>query len=88
MIDIVLNICFGVLGLATCLVLIRIVRGPTTADRILGLETLSAIAASTIAVYGVHSHLSLYVDIAIALGLVSFLATAAFARYLLSVGRP
>ncbi len=84
MIEIATDISFGLLGLAALFTLIRIARGPTLADRILGLEILSGIGAGFVASYAVHSGLTLYADVAIVLPLLSFLATAALARYLLS----
>jgi multicomponent Na+:H+ antiporter subunit F len=84
MMEIATDISFVLLGLAALFTLIRIARGPTLADRILGLETLSGIGAGFIASYAAHSGLTLYADIAIALILVSLLPTASLARYLLS----
>ncbi|MTI18941.1 sodium:proton antiporter [Rhodobacteraceae bacterium RKSG542] len=65
----------------------RIIKGPTLPDRIIGLDTLVAVAIGLIATIGIHSGYSLYVDIALALGLVGFLATVAFARFVLNRGR-
>jgi multicomponent Na+:H+ antiporter subunit F len=63
------------------------VRGPTLADRILGLDTLTVLAIGLIGTFALRTGLYLYADIAIALALVGFLSTVAFARYLLSRGR-
>jgi multicomponent Na+:H+ antiporter subunit F len=65
----------------------RIIKGPTLPDRILGLDMLVAIAIGFIAVIGIKTGFTLYVDVAIALGLVGFLATVAFARFVLSRGK-
>ncbi|EIM74902.1 putative monovalent cation/H+ antiporter subunit F [Nitratireductor aquibiodomus RA22] len=45
---------------------------------------LVTIAIGFIAVIGIRTGFTLYLDIAIALGLVGFLATVAFARFVLS----
>lgn len=74
------------LGLAMLLALLRIVRGPSLADRILGLDTLTVLAVGVICVFAVRVGFYVYVDIAIAMALVGFLSTAAFARYILSRG--
>lgn len=87
MIEIAIDTSFGMLGLGVLLTLIRIVRGPTLADRILGLDTLSILCIANIATYAVQSKLSLYNDIAISLAFVSPLPTLALARYLLIRGR-
>lgn len=87
-IDIATTISLALLGLALLFALIRIIRGPTLADRILGLDTLTMLGLAIIAVFAVRTGLYLYVDIAVALALVGFVSTAAFARYLLSRGEP
>jgi len=64
----------------------RVVRGPTLPDRIVALDMLVAIAIGFIAVVAIRTGFSLYIDIAIALGLVGFLATVALARFVASQG--
>lgn len=84
MIDLVSNISVVLLIAAIALTLFRIVRGPTLADRILGLDTLMLLAIGLIGIFAIRSAWYAYVDIAIALALVGFVSTAAFSRYLLS----
>ncbi|CAN7480497.1 cation:proton antiporter [Pararhizobium sp. LjRoot235] len=74
------------LSLGLLLTVGRIVRGPTLPDRVLGLDMLVAIAIGFIAVIAIRSGFNLYIDIAIALSLVGFLATVAFARFILARG--
>ncbi|WP_377295309.1 cation:proton antiporter [Rhizobium sp. SG2393] len=75
-----------ILSVALVLTVFRIVRGPTLADRVLGLDMLVAVAIGMIAVIALRTGFTLYIDIAIALGLVGFLATIAFARFILARG--
>ena len=84
MIEIATTIALCLLGFALLATLIRIIRGPTTADRILGLDTITLLGIGIIGVFAVRTGLYLYVDIAVAVALVGFLSTVAFARYLLS----
>lgn len=84
--DIATTIGFALLGAAMLMAVIRIIRGPTLADRILGLDALSVLGVGIIGVFAVRTGLYLYVDVAVSLALVAFLSTAAFARYLLSRG--
>lgn len=74
------------LSAAFLLIVVRLVRGPTLPDRVLALDTLVAVAIGFIATIGVKTGYYLYVDIAIALGLVGFLSTVAFARFVLTRG--
>ncbi|MBD9371484.1 cation:proton antiporter [Rhizobium sp. ARZ01] len=66
----------------------RVIRGPTLPDRIVALDMLVAIAIGFLAVVAIKTGFNLYVDIAIALGLVGFLSTVAFARFVLTQGKP
>ena len=77
-----------ILGLALILTVWRVVAGPTLPDRILALDMLTGIAIGFIAVVAVKTGFALYIDIAVSLGLVGFLATVAFARFVLSRGMP
>ena len=85
--DLAVTIALFILSLSFLLTIIRILKGPTLPDRILGLDMLVAIAIGFIAVIGIKTGYALYVDVAIALGLVGFLATVAFARFVLSRGK-
>tara|TARA_B100000678_G_scaffold114303_1_gene95679 strand:- start:76 stop:474 length:399 start_codon:yes stop_codon:yes gene_type:complete len=85
--DYSVNIALVILSISFLLTIIRIVRGPTLPDRILGLDMLVAAAIGFIAAIGIKTGFILYIDIAIALGLVGFLATVAFARFVLSRGK-
>lgn len=73
---------------AMALIALRVLRGPTLADRALALDQLVGVAIGFIAVIAVKTGYELYIDIALALGLTGFLTTAAFARYLAISGDP
>lgn len=74
----------AILSVSFLLATFRVVRGPGLPDRILGLDMLVMIAIGFIVVIGIRTGYTLYLDIAIALGLVGFLATVAFARFIIS----
>ena len=82
-----IHIALAILMLALILTAIRVIVGPTLADRVLALDQLVAIAIGFVAVIAVKTGFELYIDIALALALVGFLATAAFARYIFLRGR-
>ena len=81
-----INVTLALLAISFLMIVVRIVRGPTLPDRILALDMLIVVGIGFIAVIGVKTGYYLYVDVAIALGLVGFLATVAFARYVLHRG--
>lgn len=74
------------LGLALLISTVRIVIGPTLADRVLALDLMTVVAMGFIGAVAVRTGLMLYLDIAIALALLGFLATVALARYILRRG--
>ncbi|MEI2384611.1 cation:proton antiporter [Breoghania sp. JC706] len=84
--EICIDIALGVLSLSFLMTVYRIVTGPTLPDRFVALDMLVTVGIGFIAVIGVKTDFYLYIDIAIALGLVGFLATVAFARFLLNRG--
>lgn len=73
-----------ILSVAFLLTVYRVIIGPTLPDRIVALDMLVGIAIGFIALIAIRAGYSLYIDIAIALGLVGFLATVAFARFIMS----
>ena len=75
-----LALCVLVLSMAA--VVVRLVRGPTVADRVVALDVLAVIAIGFIATYTVATGASALLDAALVLALVAFVATVAFARFL------
>jgi multicomponent Na+:H+ antiporter subunit F len=73
---------FGAVTLGMCAALVRVVIGPTLPDRVLALDLIGLLSVSLIALYAIASGQSLYLDAAIALALISFLGTVAFARFI------
>ena len=78
------QIALGLLLMALLITIVRLIRGPGLADRILALDLIAVLGTGFIGTFTVLTGFSLYVDIAIALALVGFLSTVALARYLMS----
>lgn len=64
---------------------VRLVIGPTLADRVVSLDLLAFLVIAYIAVHAIDTGVKSYLDIAITLGLVAFLGTIAFGRYIIQV---
>lgn len=77
-------VALAILSVAFLLTVYRVVVGPTLPDRVVALDMLVGIAIGFLAVIAIRTGYNLYVDIAISLCLVGFLATVAFARFVLS----
>jgi len=75
------TIALLLLVLAVLLTLIRLISGPSLPDRILALDMLTTLSISLVGVIALRSGVLFYLDIAIAICLVGFLATIALARY-------
>lgn len=71
-----------ILAIAAFLCLFRIFRGPTIADRMVGVDIMGIIFVGVTAVTGIIYRLSFLLDVAIALALISFVASIALAKYL------
>lgn len=77
------TIGLALLTLAMVIAFVRLALGPTLADRVLALDTMTTLAVGYIAVVAIRTGITLYLDIAMAIALVGFLSTVALARYLL-----
>lgn len=61
---------------------IRLLRGPTLADRVVALDLISALLVVFLVVFRLVSGVNAYIYVAIGLALIAFLATVAFAHYI------
>jgi multicomponent Na+:H+ antiporter subunit F len=60
----------------------RLIKGPTLADRIVALDVLSIMGISYLVVLSLYFQRIIYIDIALVLGLIGFLSTTIFGRYI------
>lgn len=60
----------------------RIVRGPSDADRVIGLDMLGLLGVAAAGLAALVSGSTAFVDVALGVALVGFLATVAFAGYI------
>ncbi|AIW22194.1 cation:proton antiporter [Vibrio coralliilyticus] len=74
------KIAYTGLLLSVVMAFIRLILGPTLADRVIALDLIAFITVGFIAVYTLDSGQQSLLDVAITLGLVAFLGTIAFAR--------
>lgn len=77
----VLIIALLMLSIALILAVYRLIRGPSTPDRVVTLDLISTLTVGAIAVYGITTGQPVYIDVAIVLALISFLGTIGFAYY-------
>ena len=60
---------------------LRLIKGPSLPDRVVSVDVITILAVAVAGLFAVSSDHQYYVDVAIALSLVAFLATVAFAWY-------
>jgi len=80
--DFVLYGVLPVLALAVGLLFIRLVRGPSLPDRVVALDQMATLGIGIIAAYAIVTGRAAFLDVAIAMALISFLGTVAFAYYI------
>ena len=68
-------------GVTVLLAVVRLVRGPSVADRVVALDLLSAVAVGIMAAWSVAADDAVYLDVALLVALLAFLGTVAFAAH-------
>ena len=66
---------------AAALTTVRLLRGPSLPDRAVALDLLAVIVIAVLAAFAVAVEQPVYVDLILAVGLIAFLGTVAFASY-------
>ena len=82
MADLIYNIAAIIALAGIALAFIRLILGPTVADRAVALDGMTIIAISLIVFIAYFSNRIIYLDVAIVYALISFVGIVAIARYL------
>ena len=70
------------LSLCIVMAIIRIIKGPTAPDRVVGLDTVNTIVIVGMVIFGAAFNEVIYIDVAIVYALLSFISTLFIAKYL------
>ncbi|MBN2668270.1 MAG: hypothetical protein JXR60_03490 [Bacteroidales bacterium] len=70
------------ISLALLLGFIRLIKGPTAADRVVALDTMSIIITAALALMALYFDRYIYVDVALIYGVLGFIGVIVVARYL------
>lgn len=76
-----LGITFVLLALGAVFCFLRLLLGPSLADRVLALDLIATLAIAFAAGFSIRAGDIAYLDVAAAFALIAFLSTVAFARY-------
>jgi multicomponent K+:H+ antiporter subunit F len=78
-----LTIAQVLLGIAMLATLYRLVAGPRAQDRVLSLDAMYVVAMLLLVTFGMRSGTSVYFEVALLIGLLGFVGTAALAKFLM-----
>ena len=74
---------FLILALAQVMATVRLVIGPSSADRILALDTMFVNAIGLIVLLGIWQGTRLYFEVSLIIAMFGFVSTVAYARFIL-----
>ena len=75
-----------VLLISIVLALVRLVKGPDAADRIVALDLISILIIAFLAAESIYAGERSFLDVAIGYALIAFLGTVALARFRMRIG--
>lgn len=85
-VEITAAVVLAILALSALLAFVRIVRGPTLPDRVVAIDLIATVAVGVLATSAIAFDQPALLQPALVLGLIAFLGTVAFARYVQRTG--
>lgn len=80
--EIILIVALSLLMLAIMANLYRVIKGPSSADRVQALDSIGINLIASISVFSVLLHTHAFFDLILLIGILSFIGTLAFARFI------
>lgn len=80
------SVALGMLAVAALLCLLRLVRGPGIANRVVALDTLLLVSVSAVAVLAIRSRSGAFLDALLIASVVAFVGTVTVARFMVRRG--
>lgn len=71
-----------IFGIALLLTLFRLIKGPTTADRVVAFDAVSAVLMSIVGVVSVMSHTFSFLDSILLIAIISFVSSVSISRFI------
>ncbi|AGF26455.1 Na(+)/H(+) antiporter subunit F1 [Bacillus sp. NEAU-CP5] len=78
----ILQLSLGIMAVSTLLYVIRVMKGPTIPDRVVALDGIGINLIAMTALVSILLNTSAFLDIILLLGILSFIGTIAFAKFL------
>jgi multicomponent Na+:H+ antiporter subunit F len=82
MFELILKISLFLLILSILAALYRVIKGPSMADRVQALDTISITIIAGVAIYSVLFKSHAILEVILLIGILSFIGTIAFARFI------
>ncbi|MCM3588461.1 Na(+)/H(+) antiporter subunit F1 [Mesobacillus maritimus] len=82
MFDVMLYIALLFISFAMVGLVYRVIKGPSVPDRVIALDGLGINLVATIAILSIILRTSAFLDIILLIGILAFIGTVAFAKYL------
>lgn len=76
-----IKVTTGLIVLGLLFSFVRLIKGPTLPDRVVSADLITVLAVAVAGILAISHHDPDFLDVAVALALVAFLATVAFAWY-------
>ncbi|MGF9788047.1 Na(+)/H(+) antiporter subunit F1 [Bacillus velezensis] len=78
----ILQLSLGIMAVSTLLYVIRVIKGPTIPDRVVALDGIGINLIAMTALVSILLNTSAFLDIILLLGILSFIGTISFAKFL------
>ncbi|MCT4782472.1 MULTISPECIES: Na(+)/H(+) antiporter subunit F1 [Exiguobacterium] len=80
--DILIYISLAILVIAMLFMLYRVVKGPTTPDRVIALDSIGIALISVVALLSILLDTTMFFEVILLLSILAFIGTVAFSKYL------
>lgn len=82
MLDIVLKIALAGFSISSVIILIRVIKGPSTPDRIVALDAMGINLAAITGLTSMIFNTKAFLDVILLFGILSFIGTVAFSKFI------
>lgn len=80
--DILIYVALAILLLAMFFMLYRVVKGPTTPDRVIALDSIGIALISVVALLSILLDTTMFFEVILLLSILAFIGTVAFSKFL------
>jgi multicomponent Na+:H+ antiporter subunit F len=75
-------VALTMLAAAACLTFVRLLKGPTLADRVVAIDLIGVLMVSILVVTAAATAQQAFLDVGMVVALISFVGTVAYSRYI------